>query len=332
MILEAVDGVVNKMRVQIICPAPLQTVYGIRVTAVRWSKILRALGNSVDISQHYGGTISDLMVAMHAFRSADAIIQFRKRHPEKHSILAITGTDIYRDVPRSAKAREAMAIADRLVGFQPLCAEQLDDELRKRFRLIYQSAERTPDAPAQDRNNFVISVVGHVRDVKDPLRTAMASRKLPADSRIRIVQAGDADDGQLVERARIEAVRNPRYRYLGSIPRWKVRRLIAGSHLLVLSSKIEGGANVVSEAIVDYVPILTSRIPGTVGLLGDDYPGYFDPGDTKTLTELMIRAETDGDFYQELKTRCALLARYFRPEKERKAWEKLIKEVTKVKK
>jgi len=315
------------MRVQIICPASPKTVYGNRVTAVRWSKMLRALGHSVEISQHYGGTISDLLVAMHAHRSAEAVLYFRKRHPEKHSVLVLTGTDIYRDVAKSAKARQAIAIADRLVIFQPLSAEAIAEEHRKKVRLIYQSAEQTPDPGKPDRNAFVISVVGHVREVKDPLRAALASRKLPPESRIRIVQAGDADNGQLVERARAEAVKNPRYHYHGSIPRWKVRRLIATSRLLVLSSMIEGGANVISEAVVDYVPILATRIPGNVGLLGEDYPGYFEPGDTSGLAALMSRAEIDEDFYQELKTRCALLARYFRPEKEKKAWDKLIREL-----
>ncbi len=320
------------MRIQIICPASPKTVYGNRVTAVRWSKMLRPLGHSVDISQHYGGTISDLMVAMHAYRSAEAILHFRKRHPEKHSVLALTGTDIYRDVAKSAKAREAMEIADCLLTFQPLSEGVISAELQEKARLIYQSAEQTKDAPRQDRNAFVISVVGHVRDVKDPLRAAMASRNLPEDSKIRIVQAGDADDGQLVERARAEAVKNPRYRHLGSIPRWKVRRLIASSHVMVLSSKIEGGANVISEAIVDYVPVLASRIPGNVGLLGDSYPGYFEPGDTNGLAELMYNVETDEDLYQELKTRCALLARQFRPEAEQQSWDKLIREVTRIKK
>jgi len=307
------------------------TVYGNRVTAVRWSKMLRPLGHSVDVSQHYGGTISDLMVAMHAVRSAEAILQFRKRHPEKPSVLVLTGTDIYRDVARSAKAREAMQTADRLVIFQPLAKQVVPDELRRKVRLIYQSAEQTADAPPLDRNAFVVSVVGHVHEVKDPLRAAMASRKLPKESRIRIVQAGDADDGNLIQRARTEALKNPRYRYLGSIPRWKVRNLIAGSHLLVLSSRIEGGANALSEAIVDYVPVLATRIPGNVGILGEDYPGYFEPGDTDGLAEMMYKAETDEDFYQELKTRCALLARQFRPETERRAWEKLIKEVSRIK-
>lgn len=322
------------MRIQLICPAPQQTVYGNRVTAARWSNLFRSLGNSVESSQHYGGTICDLLVAMHAHRCADAIIQFQKRHPDKHSILALTGTDIYHDVRRSARAREAMRIADRLVTFQPLSIEQVPDELRDKVRMIYQAAERAPDAPQQDRNAFVVSVVGHLRDVKDPLRAAMASRRLPKTSRIRVVQAGDSDESgaDLVHRARTEASRNPRFRYLGSIPRWKVRQMIASSHLLVISSKIEGGANVIAEAAVDYVPILATRIPGNVGLLGEDFPGYFTPGATRELTDLMYKAETDPDFYQALKTRSALLARLFRPEKERAAWSKLIKETTRIKK
>ena len=320
------------MRVHIICPASPKTVYGSRVTAVRWLKMLRKLGHSVEISQHYGGTISDLLVAMHAYRSAEAILHFRKRHPEKHSILVLTGTDIYRDLAKFAKVGQALEVADRLLTFQPLSVEAVPEEHRKKVRLVYQSAERAPDPGKPDRNAFVISVVGHVWDEKDPLRAAMASRKLPAESRIRIVQAGDSNDGQLVERARIEAVRNPRFRYLGSIPRWKVRRLIVDSRLLVVSSKIEGGANVVSEAVVDYIPILATKIPGNMGLFGEDYPGYFEPGDTGRLAELMRRAEIDEDFYQELKTRCALLARHFRPEKEVKAWDKLIKEVCRIKK
>ncbi len=293
--------------------------------------MLHELGHNPDVSQHYGGTISDLLIGMHAHRSGDAVIHFRKRHPGKPSILVLTGTDVYRDNARSRVALQAMETADRLLIFQPLSAQELPECLRQKTRLIYQSAERTPNPDPPDRNSFVICVVGHMREVKDPLRAAMASRKLPKESRIRIVQAGDADDGQIVERARNEALKNPRYRYLGSIPRWKVRKLIASSRLLVLSSKIEGGANVISEAIVDYVPVLASKIPGNIGLLGEDYPGYFEAGDTKGLTELMYRVETDDDFHQHLKTHCALLARLFRPEKEIKAWEKLIREISRIK-
>jgi len=316
------------MRIQIICTSSPVSVYGSRVTAVRWSNMFRAMGHSVEVAQHYGGTICDLMIALDAYQCADAILQFHRRHPEKPSVLALTGTDIYRDVPNSPKAQEAMEVADRLVIFQPLAMEVLPEHLKKKTRLIYQSAEQTPDPAPVDRNAFVVAVVGHLRPDKDPLRVAEASRLLPESSRIRVIQAGDAEDGDLVYRARQEGLRNRRYRYLGSIPRWKVRQLMAGSDLVVLSSRIEGGANVISEAVVDYVPLLATRIPGNVGLLGEDYPGYFEPGDTEGLAELLYRAETDRDFYQALKTHCALLARQFRPEKEVKAWEKLIKELS----
>ena len=65
---------------------------------------------------------------------------------------------------------------------------------------------------------------------------------------------------------------------------------------MVLSSRSEGGANVISEAIVAGVPILASRMDGNVGLLGADYPGYFPVGDTQALARLLWRIEADAPF------------------------------------
>ena len=128
--------------------------------------------------------------------------------------------------------------------------------------------------------------------------------------------------------ARAEEERNSRYRWLGEIPRWKTRRLIASSHLLVLSSKMEGGANVISEAIVDGTPVLASRIPGSIGLLGADYPGFYPLGDTQAFRNLLLRAETDAAFYRDLVSRCAKLSPLFRPARERNAWRRLLSEVS----
>ena len=134
-------------------------------------------------------------------------------------------------------------------------------------------------------------------------------------------------DDRMAHRARAEEQRNRRYRWLGEIPRPKARRLIAGSHLLVLSSKMEGGANVISEAIVDGTPVLASRIPGSVGLLGSDYSGYYLFGDTGGLRTLLLRAETDTAFYRDLSSRCSKLASLFKPERERSAWRQLLSEL-----
>jgi glycosyltransferase involved in cell wall biosynthesis len=60
---------------------------------------------------------------------------------------------------------------------------------------------------------------------------------------------------------------NPRYRWLGELPRWQALRVLARSHVLVLSSLTEGGANVISEALALGVPIVASRIAGSMGLL-----------------------------------------------------------------
>lgn len=134
-------------------------------------------------------------------------------------------------------------------------------------------------------------------------------------------------DDRMEHLARAEERRNPRYRWLGEIPRTKARHLIAQSHLLVLTSKMEGGANVISEALVDHTPVLSSNIPGSVGLLGAEYPGYYPTGNTAALRDLLIRAETDRVFYQDLKSQCAKQAALFHPDRERSAWQKLLSEL-----
>jgi glycosyltransferase involved in cell wall biosynthesis len=95
----------------------------------------------------------------------------------------------------------------------------------------------------------------------------------------------------------------------------------------VLSSRLEGGANVLSEAIVTSAPVIASRIPGTVGILGGNYPGYFDVGDTRELARLLIRAETEPDFLALLRSREDRLAKLFEPEREQKAWKELLREI-----
>jgi len=170
-------------------------------------------------------------------------------------------------------------------------------------------------------------VLGHLRPVKDPLRTAMASRGLPSTSRIQVVHVGQALTEEMEEQASVEANSNPRYRWLGELPRWKSLRILARSRLLVLTSQMEGGANVISEAIACSVPVISSRISGSIGLLGDDYPGYFPVGDTHALTNLLMRVETDTEFYNTLKAWCERLKPLFDPERERQSWEDLLREL-----
>jgi putative glycosyltransferase (TIGR04348 family) len=315
------------MQIQMICPAPAGSLYGNRITAVRWARILRELGHRLTISREYAGEPCDLLLALHAYRSADAVLRFRAGFPERPAIIALTGTDVYRDIHRKRKARKALELADRLVLLQPLAREQLAPHLRAKARVIYQSSEKTGGRISSPRDSFDVCVLGHLRWVKDPFRAALASRMLPKLSRVSVLHAGKAMEPEMAERARAEERRNPRYRWLGELPRARARQLIAQSRLLVLSSRMEGGANVISEAVVDGVPVLASSIPGSVGLLGKDYPGYFPVGDTEALARLLARAESDRGFYAALRTRCARLAPMFAPARERRAWRELIREL-----
>jgi glycosyltransferase involved in cell wall biosynthesis len=161
--------------------------------------------------------------------------------------------------------------------------------------------------------------------VKDPLRAALASRLLPAPSRVQVVHLGAALDPALAARARAEEQRNGRYRWLGERPRGEALRVLARSRLLVLSSRLEGGANAISEALACSVPVLASGVPGSVGMLGRDYPGYFPVGGTEALAGLLRRCETDPGFLADLRRRCRARAGLVRPSRERDAWRELLR-------
>jgi putative glycosyltransferase (TIGR04348 family) len=315
------------MKIRLITPAPAHSRKGNRVTALRWAKLLRQLGHRVWIEEQYEGGACDLLVALHARRSYDSAARFRQEQPEQPLIVALTGTDLYQDIRTSCQAQEALEMATRLIVLQPMGLLELPERLRPKGRVIYQSVERSPSLPPRSKQSFDVCVLGHLRPVKDPFRTALAARRLPPGSRIRVLHVGGALSEEMAVRAKIEMAENSRYRWLGELPRWQARRVLARCHLLSLTSEMEGGANVISEAVAASVPIVASHISGSIGLLGGEYSGYFPVGDTQALAGLLERAETEPAFYAELQARCAGLAPLVQPERERQTWEALLREL-----
>jgi putative glycosyltransferase (TIGR04348 family) len=314
------------MRIGIITPAPPRSTHGNRITALRWAGILKRLGHRVTISQEYEGQRYDLLLALHARRSHAAIKRFNSEHPNSPVIVALTGTDLYRDIRKNKLAHNSLDIATRIVALQPKALEELKPRWRDKTCIIYQSAKRVSGntSPPFAKNSFAVCVIGHLRAVKDPFRTAMAARLLPPSSRIRILQIGRALTAAMEKRARAEVERNDRYQWLGEQSRSRTLRILSQCHVCVISSRLEGGANIMSEAIVASVPILASRVAGNVGILGRDYPGLFAAGDSKQLAHLLLRAERDAKFLGELKSRVEKLSTVFDPAQEEKAWANLI--------
>lgn len=316
------------MRICLITPAGPRSRAGNRATAVRWARHLRALGHRVEIAVAYDGAPADLMIALHAWRSREAVRRFRADYPERPLAVALTGTDLYRFLESDRDDTLAsMAAADRLITLHDRAHEVLPVELRAKVQVIYQSALPLPNRARAPSRFFDVCVIGHLRDEKDPFRAAYAARSLPADSRIRVVHLGKGHTPEWEDQARAEMRANARYIWRNEVPFARVRALMARARLMVLSSRMEGGANVISEACVARLPVIASRIPGSVGLLGDDYPGYFPLEDTAALAELLLRAERDRRFYAALKKHCAARAPLFTPARERAGLKRLLAEL-----
>ena len=296
------------MRIALVTPAGPGTRNGNRHTALRWAAFLRAAGHRVSISTQEMASDADLMLALHARRSHASISAFPR---EKPLVVALTGTDVYRDIRKSAEARESLELAHRLIVLQPKAAEELRAPLRKKVRVVVQSSATTLRHRPVSRK-FRICVIGHLRDEKDPLRIVAA---LPfVDAEMEVIHLGAALDPKLKP-----ATDDARYRWLGSVPHGRALRWLASSHAMVISSRMEGGANVVCEALRIGVPVLASRISGNVGLLGRRYPGYFKLGDERALARLITRAATDADFYRSLKGYVAKLRPMVAPQAEARA-------------
>jgi putative glycosyltransferase (TIGR04348 family) len=313
------------MRIALITPYGPKHQNGNWHTAARWATFLREAGHRVDVSTTWENEPADAMIALHARRSAPAIHAFAAKHPDRPLIVVLTGTDLYRDIRHDTDAQLSLELAHRLVVLQEKGVEEMAPELAAKTRVIYQSA---PDIPRQplSKDAFEVLVIGHLREEKDPYRTALAAALLPEHSRIRITHLGRALSTEIEEETKLLQSQIPRWRWLGEMPHEAVIDRLSRAHLMVVSSRMEGGANVICEALAADVPVIASDIPGNIGMLGKDYPGYYPVGDEQKLAQLLTRAESDGDFYAGLASLCHARRVLMTPEREAASVRQLVAE------
>jgi len=307
------------MKIQIISPGgELQeghTRTGNRGTASQWGRLLVELGHDVRILNDYSPEAIDLLIALHGEKSAGAIEHYRNSNPAGKLIVGLAGTDIYPD-PDSETVK-AMAAADGLIALQVKAIDKVPGEFRFKVSVILQSAIPLDPPPIKATDTFDVSIPGHLREVKAPLLLAKAARNLPDDSKIRVLQAGDMLEAQYVEAVKEESEHNSRYHYLGQLDRQSTARLIASSHVMAMTSINEGGARVVGEAIVNHTPVISTYMDGSIGMLGEAYPGYFPVDDADALTNLLWKCESDTDFLNSLTRWVQELAPAYSPDRER---------------
>jgi putative glycosyltransferase (TIGR04348 family) len=318
----------------IVSPALANANNGNWQTAKRWARFLRAHWRVTLAPAWPGPSVSsvpsdssapaspgpELLIALHARRSAPSLAAFARAWPQRPTLLVLTGTDVYRDIHADRAAQASLALATRLVVLQPAALLELPAPLRSKAEVIYQSAPMLKPAARHGRD---VIMIGHLREEKDPL-TFMRASALLSPGAARLVHIGGALDPALALAAEATQRANPNYRWLGNLPHAATRQRLKRARLMVIASKMEGGANVIIEAVTSGVPVLASAISGNRGMLGDDYAGYFPVGDPAALAHLIERALADAGFYAQLQAQCAARAALFAPAAEQAALCKLV--------
>lgn len=309
------DDQTTLAKVAIITPALAAANNGNWRTADRWANFLGEKYQVKLMTQwQTDDPLPDLMVALHARRSAGSVDRFAQTG--NPIVLVLTGTDLYRDIQHDQSAKRSLELADRLVVLQARGPDELSAQARQKCVVIEQSASRQAGSEPRE-GSFDLLLVGHLRPEKDPLTAARALSRL-GDPRIRLRQIGRADDSAVGQQFSALAGKEPRIEMLGNRSHQETRQIISQGRLLVLPSLMEGGANVIIEAILSDTPVLASAIPGSIGMLGENYPGYFPVGNDAALATLIERCQTDAGFMALLRRHCEARAPLFTPEREQR--------------
>ena len=316
----------SKPSICIISPALAAANNGNWQTAKRWQQML-STDYHVEIMLQWDGKPYDVMLALHARRSADSIAQWAAKFPDKLVVLALTGTDLYRDIADDPSAKQSLKLAHRLIVLQDMGSKSLPAEFQNKCQVIFQSTPRRQSAPKTTQKLRGL-MVGHLRLEKSPETYFAAARSLAViqDHTRDIVldHIGAPLDVDLGKQARQLALEVPTYRYLGEQTHVQTRARIARAHVLVHPSRMEGGAHVVMEAVMSGTPVLASRIDGNVGMLGANYDGYFPWGDAQALVNLLLRCKNEPQFLDRLNAQCALRSPLFEPRAEQAALLKIV--------
>jgi len=309
--------------VTIVTPSTAEANNGNWQTAARWARMLRG-PYRVRVADAWRPTdpAPAVLVALHARRSAPSIAAFAAAHPARPLIVALTGTDLYRDIRTDAQAQHSMRVATRLLLLNELGARRLPVRLRAKAQVLLQSAPKL-SVPAKAAG-FTVAVVGHLRNEKNPQLVWRLLDLWPAEVPLRVIHAGAALDPALGRQAARIARRDARYRWLGNQPRGALRRRVAAAHLLLHPSTIEGGALAVIEAVTGGTPVIGSRIDGNVGLLGAGYPGWFAPDDARAARDLLLRAAVDPAFVAQLARHCERRLPRFAPATEQRELRRIV--------
>jgi putative glycosyltransferase (TIGR04348 family) len=323
---EGLNDKTAKPSVVIVSPALANANNGNWRTAKRYRQLLKAHFQVRLVSEWNGTKSDDVLIALHARRSFRSIASWHAVHGAKGLVVVLTGTDLYRDIQHDSQAQQSLEFANRLVVLQSMGLDELSARFKAKTSVLLQSTIPRVTLP-KTRRCIRVVMVGHLRGEKSPRTLFEAAALLAEQLDIHIQHIGAEHDQVLASMAHQTAALYPNYQFTGALNYPETRRQIQRSHVLVHTSCMEGGAHVIMESVCSGVPVIASRIPGNMGMLGEDYTGLFPVGDAKALAEMLIRFRHDAEFEELLKKQCALRAPLFSAEHERKGLLTIVQSV-----
>ena len=111
-----------------------------------------------------------------------------------------------------------------------------------------------------------------------------------------IVIAGDGPMRPLVENAAQKGL----LKFLGPLPRTKALKILAGSDVVILPSREEGISTVILEAMALKVPIIATRVGGTIEILRHNEDALLVSPDPKEVKDVIIRLLADNSLAKKL--------------------------------
>ena len=309
-------------------PYSTKTAQGNAISAFRLEKILVELGYDISIeSMSYSGLESPCLIALNAWRSAEVIQQFRAKNPNSKVIILITGSDINHEEfgDSNSVVRCSMNDADALVMLHDIEYSKLPSDLQEKCQVIYPSVFLPPHLKHSPiEADFRVMMSGNLRRVKHPQLAVDIAHLLPPSSKIKIQSYGEAE-GAIFEMVSEASKELKNYQWEGRKEHGETLELMQQTQLLLNTSNAEGGANAICEAITLGIPVIASNIRGNRGMLGEHYTGFYEENNAAAGVELLLRAELDSQFYQDLVKQVKTRASLFSYENESKLWGELVK-------
>ncbi|MFC5050629.1 glycosyltransferase [Rubritalea spongiae] len=304
---------------------PLTSPKGNTITAKRIVQLLNDAGHLAEAIHTDMPPQADAMIALHATKTLITSQRFKVCSPQGKLIIYLTGTDLYKDLPdNKPEFFEALELADYLVVSQKASLASVPSKYRPKARFVPASVLLPPEHPCPPPPENSVLLAAHLRPVKNPFLINKALTLLP-QLQLHAFTLGAALDPQMAEQANHWQTIDRRFQWLNTLPYPETLSWMRQVDFTINTSHSEGGSNAVAESIALGTPVLASRIEGNLGLLEDNYLGYFEPDSPQSLADLLALALSDPDLQAQLHTQTQNLQHKFLPEKEIQGWITLFK-------